>query len=178
MPTLLKSYETGGDSDEPIGALGTDNYDLAQSFTLDATASVGSIELYLKKQNTITDPITVTIETDSAGPKPSGTLVNASATGTVTPTSTSYSWLTITFPSAFTLTGSTKYWIKCTIGNQSANNCYLWFRDVSSGYPGHGESLSFNGGAFGNESATIDLYFRVYQAEPSAQNTNSMFLTF
>lgn len=168
MAILLKSFETGGDSDEPIGDLGGNEYHLAQSFTLDATAQVGSLELYLKKANTITDPITVTIETDSAGPKPSGTLVNASATTTITPTNTTYDWITVTFPAPFELTGSTKYWIKCvTPIPQTTNNSYFWFRDTGNGYPGHGESLSFDGGAFGNESATIDLYFRVYQAEAS-----------
>ena len=169
MPTLLKSFETGGDSDEPVGDLGGNEYDIAQSFTLDSTATVGSLELYFKKQNTITDPVTVRIETSNSN-LPSGTLVDASATTTFTPTSTSYSWLTVTFPASFSLTGSTKYWIKCTVPNQSTNNCYFWYRDTGSGYPGHGESLSFDGGAFGAESATIDLYFRVYQAEASSGN--------
>lgn len=162
---IIVNYETGGDSDEPIGDLGGDEYDLAQSFTMPAADSVvNKVQLYLKKQNTITDPITVRIETNS-GSTPSGTLVNASATSTVTPTSTSYDWLTITFPASFTLSASTKYWIKCTVPNQSTNNCYFWFRDVSSGYAGGGESLSFNGGAFGAESASVDLYFRVYSAD-------------
>lgn len=162
MPILLKSFETGGDADQPLGDLGGDEYLWAQSFTLDATATVVSLELYLKKVNTITDDITVRIETDAAGPVPSGTLADASATATVTPTSTSYAWLSVTFPAGFSLTGSTRYWIKCTVPVQSVNNHYDWYSDTGGGYASHGSSLSLNGGAYSNEDANTDFYFRVY----------------
>lgn len=166
MVTLLESFETGGDSDEPIGDLSGDEYDLAQSFQLTATAPVVRVDLYLKKVNTISDAITLRIETNS-GSAPSGTLVDANATITATPSNTSYGWVSFTFPATFSLTGATRYWIKCTVPNQSSDNRYDWQRDVSSGYANGGESVSFNGGAFSNESATIDLYFRVYGLDNS-----------
>lgn len=174
MATLLKSFETSGDADEPIGDLGGDEFDFAQSFTLDTTAVVSRVDLFLKKVNTITDAITVTIETSAAGPKPSGTLADANATQTVTLSNTSYDWVTITFPGTFSLTGGTKYWVKAVVGNQSLNNHYDWFKDSGDGYPGHGESSSVNGAAFSNEGATGDLYFRVY-APDGQENTGYVY---
>lgn len=164
MPTLIKSFETGGDFDEPVGNLSSVEYDFAQSFSLDATATIYSVELYLKKVNTITDPITVTIETSTGAPSPSGTLVNASATQTIAPSSSSYSWVSVVFPATFSLTGSTKYWIKCVVGNQSANNYYGWYRNTGGGYASHGESASVSGGAFDTEGVS-DLYFRIYEVD-------------
>lgn len=168
MPIIV-NYETGGDSDESIGDDGGVEYGDAQSFTMPTTSYlVDRVAIHVKKVNTITDPITVRIETDAAGPKPSGTLANASASATVTPTNTAYDWIIVTFPAAFTLTASTKYWIVCTVPAQSLNNKYNWFRDVSTGYAGGGESLNVDGAGFGNEDANIDLYFRVYSQETSS----------
>lgn len=164
MPTLLKSFESSGDSDSPIGDLGGDEYNLAQSFTLDDTANVGSLELYLRKVNTISSAITVRIETSAAGPKPSGTLANASATTTITPSNTSYAWVTVTFPAGFSLTGGTKYWIVCTVpAAQSTNNHYDWLRNALGGlYASHGQGVQVNLGAWGNEDNAANCYFRVY----------------
>ena len=165
MPVIV-NYETGGDSDEPIGDLGGDEYDEAQSFTMPGADSlVDRVAINTRKVNSVTDAITVRIETSAAGPKPSGTLANASATTTIAPSNTTYDWVTATFPASFNLTASTKYWIVCLIGNQATNDHYDWFRDVSSGYADGGESTSVNGAAFGNESGTQDLYFRVYSPE-------------
>jgi hypothetical protein len=170
MAELLKSFETGGDSDEPIGDLGGDEYRPAQSFTLDSTVLVQRVDLYLRKV-TITDALTVRIETNAAGPKPSGTLAHASATVSVAPSNTSYDWVSFTFPAAFSLTGSTKYWIVPTLPGVQANNVrYEWLRDSGNGYADHGESMNFNAGGYANESATIDLYFRVYGVERAGGN--------
>lgn len=160
---LLVNFETGGDADEPIGDLGGDEYGLAQSFQLAQGETVGRVELFLKKVNSISAAITVRIETDAAGPKPSGNLVHASATTTITPSNTSYEWIPAVFPAEFALSGATKYWIVCTVpGGQTTNDHYDWQRDSGNGYADGGESLNLNAGGFGNESGSNDLYFRVY----------------
>ena len=175
MPLIL-NFETGGDSDEPIGDDGGVEYDLAQSFTVGASDSpVNRVALYLKKHNTITDAITVRIETNGAD-VPSGTLVDAGATTTITPTSTSYEWITASFPVTFSLTAATKYWIKCTIGNQASNEKYSWQRDVSNGYAGGGGSVSTDGGAFASEDAANDYYFRIYSPEADGVNRSYSFV--
>jgi len=162
--TPILSFETGGDQDEPIGDLGDDEYGTAESFQLDADYNIDSIEVYIKKVGTITDNITVRIETDTTGPKPSGTLVSANATTTIVTTDTNYGWIVATFPVAFKLDASTKYWIVCTVPAQTTNNSYKWFRDNGNGYADGGQATKFNG-TWGNESATADVYFRINGTE-------------
>lgn len=162
MIRLLESFETGGTTDEPLGDLDNNEYDQAQSFQLSQTLIVSRIDLYLKKVNTIASAITFRVETNAAGPKPSGTLVDANATASATPSNTSYDWVSFTLAAPITLTAATKYWIVCTVPNQTAQNRYDWLRNNSDGYASGGLSTSFNGGAFSNESASADVYFRVY----------------
>ena len=87
--SLILSFETGGNNYETIGDNGGNEYDQAQSFTLSETDTIHYIDLYVLKNGTPTDAITMRIETNGSS-VPSGTLANANATTTATPTNTSY----------------------------------------------------------------------------------------
>lgn len=159
---LLQSYETGGDNDQPLGDLSNNEYDIAMSFTPSADVTIDQLSLYLKDHGS-PGTITVRIETDSSD-VPSGTLVDANATFTIinSDTGTSYDWVLKSFPDTFELTSGTKYWIKCTIPDQSTDVRYSWYRDTGTGDSSHGQSTSFNGGAFSSEDTSRDLYYRLY----------------
>lgn len=165
MPLLLKSYESGGDSDEPVGNNGGNTYLPSQSFTLDADAVVGRVDIYVRNTTGITDPITIRLETNSSN-LPSGTLVSPNASASFAPVNASYAWIPYQFLSGFKLVGSTKYWVRSTLPAQVSGKYYEWYRDSSSGYADGGESMNFDGSQQA-ESATIDLYFRIYQSEES-----------
>jgi hypothetical protein len=174
MADLILSFETGGILDNPIGDIAGDEYGEAQSFQLTGDSSVGSVAIYIKKAG-ITDPITLRIETNAAGPKPSGTLVDANATTTISTTNTSYEWVTATFPASFNLTASTRYWIVCTVPAQSSYVRYDWLQNNGGGYADGGNSVNFNGGGWGNESATLDNYFRIYAADAVTSNLSTSY---
>lgn len=169
LKSFLPAQAVVTSSDSPIGDLGNVEYNLAQSFTIPVTKTVDRVMIYVKKSGTITDPITVRIETNGAS-VPSGTLVDANATQTVTPTSTSYSWIEVQFPAGFSLTGGTKYWIKCTVpSGQSTSNRYDWLRNnLGDAYRGHGQAVQVNGGAWDAEDVAADCCFRVYSTESIA----------
>lgn len=167
MATLAINYETGYDSDSPIGDLGSAEYNLAQSFTTVGAITVPFVDIYVKKVASITDPITVRLETNSAG-VPSGTLVDASATTTITPTSTSYDWIRATFPAGISLSATTLYHIKCTVpASQATGDRYDWARQsTGNGYAGGEQSVQTNLGAW-TAATGADCYFRVYEGVDS-----------
>lgn len=164
----LTSYETGQDGDGFIGDGSGDEYDKAQSFQITTTDWCGSVQLYLKAHTTApTDPITVCISTDTGAG--AGTLTDPSATTTIPAASltTSYAWVTATFPSSFKLLGSTTYYLKAYIGNQSNDVRFLWGRDESSpGYTSGSEFSSMNGAAYSADTAK-DFLFKVISGIPT-----------
>jgi len=176
--SIAINYETGGNSDTPIGDLGTDEYNEAMSFTTVDAIVVPFVDLYIRKVNSITDPISFRLETNAAGPTPSGTLVAANATASASPSNTSYDWVRFTLAANISLAAATKYWIKVTVpAGQATNDHYDWQRNSPSGtYADGGEATQVNLGAWGNEGAGDDCYFRVYKVDPVTGNTGYAFV--
>lgn len=102
------------------------NTELAQSFVLSDTASVGSVTLLLKKTGTPAGTLTFRLETDAGG-TPSGTLVDAAATDTLAESSliTAYSTYTFEFASGVTLSGGLTYWLVLETDRSASNTDYV-----------------------------------------------------
>ena len=158
----LEWFETGTDANEIVGDEGGTEKAKSQGFQVDATCTIKSLAVYLKKNAGTPGDITVRIETDSTN-KPSGTLAHANATGTITAfTGTSYAWKEIDFAGIFTLTGSTTYHIVLKTAAAANDQNYAWAADASSpGYSAGAQSYSINGGSTWTADATKDQYFRL-----------------
>lgn len=161
--TLIQSYDAVYNQDEPIGDLTGAEFVTAMSFQIQSAAELARITLPLKKVNSISSAITMRIETNAAGNKPSGTLVHANGQTTATPTDTSYQLINFDF-TPFALSINTRYWIRCSVPAQSNENRYDWKRNGNGGsyYSLGGQSTSYNGGAFNDEYSTYDLHFYAY----------------
>lgn len=102
------------------------NTELAQSFTLTDTASIGSVTLLLKKVGTPAGTLTFRLETDSGG-TPSGTLVDPAATDTLAESdlATGYSNYTFEFASGVELMGGLTYWLVLETSRSASNTNYV-----------------------------------------------------
>ena len=106
-----------------------DVFDVAQSFTPDATGTLARIDFYLKKNGTPSD-ITVRILTNS-GASPSKTVVG-STTLEASKVTTSYGWVDATFSTMPTLTTGITYWIMLDTSD-SSNKYWYWGKDSDLG---------------------------------------------
>lgn len=130
------------------------NEKLAQSIQVTGDQSVGTIKLWLKKVGSPTGNLTVTIESDSSG-APSGSPISNGTAGTVAAStlSTSYGWITFTFSTPPTLTGSTTYWIVLdTSDSISETNYVQWGADGSAPGYANGEMKSYASSSWSAES--------------------------
>lgn len=102
------------------------NTELAQSFILSDTASIGSVTLLLKKTGTPAGTLTFRLETDSGG-TPSGTLVDAAATDTLAESSlsTAYDNYTFEFASGVELMAGLTYWLVLETSRSASNTNYV-----------------------------------------------------
>lgn len=158
----LEWFESGTDADKIVGDVGGVETAQSQGFQVDATCQVKAVQGYLKKNAGTPGNITVRIETDSAG-VPSGTLANDSAATTITAfTTATYGWITVEFPAAFSLTGSTLYHLVLKTAAAANDQNYAWAADGSSpGYSAGAMSVSTDGGSTWSAVSAADAYFRV-----------------
>lgn len=164
----LEWFDTtsAGDADKVVGDTGGTETAHAQSFQVDANCKMKAIQVYLKKNAGTPGDITVRIETNNAG-VPSGTLVDATNGSATIPafTTTSYGWVTVEFPAAFALTGSTTYWIVLKTAAASNDNNYAWRVDTSSpSYSAGNMASSTNGGSTWSAQTGWDAMFRLLGA--------------
>ena len=134
---------------------------LAQSFEVTGSQTPETVDLWLKKVGSPTGTMTLRIETDNSG-EPSGTLVHANATTTLAESGlgTSYADVTFTFASAFTISGSTTYWlVLSTDRSASGTNYVVWGADTSTPSYADGEMMSEASSSWSAESA--DAIFEV-----------------
>lgn len=135
----LEAQLTGLDSSNQDAAgnlnpnLGVDK--IAQSFQLSSAGDVRKARLYLKKSGTLTGKtITLRVETDSGG-DPSGSLVDANATASMDADTigASYAEYTFTFDGAFSLAGSTTYWLVLSCDYDGISGNIVWGSEGASG---------------------------------------------
>lgn len=157
---------------------------LAQSFQLSSGESIGSVKLWLKKEGTPADNLTVKIMPDSTG-DPSGTPVtNGTSDSVATSTlSTSYGWIEFPFSTAPSLSGSTTYWIVLeTDGTQSDTDYVVWGADGSSPGYANGEGKSELASTWSAEG--VDFIFDVlgvsitYDSPAAYDHWNTALATF
>jgi len=135
--------------------------ELAQSFEVTGSQTVGTVDLWLKKVGSPTGNLTVEIQTDSTG-EPSGTAISNGTSGTVAASTltTSYADITFTFGTPPSLSGSTTYWLVLkTTDSASDFNFVQWGADGSTPSYADGEMLSYDGAAWNAESK--DAVFEV-----------------
>lgn len=158
----LEWYESDTDTDKVIGDTGGTETAQSQGFQLDATCEVKSVQVYLKKAAGTPGDITVRIETNSTD-KPSGTLADSNATTTIPAfTTDSYGWITVEFPAAFSLNGSTTFHLVLKTAAAANDNNYTWAADGSSpGYTAGAMSVSTDGGSSWSAVSAADAYFRI-----------------
>lgn len=161
---LVQSYDAVYNQDEPIGDSAGNEFATAMSFQIQSAADINKVVLPLRAGGGITSAITMRIETNAAGNKPSGTLAHANAQTSVTPNLDGSYHLTDFNFTPFALSINTRYWIRCSVPAQSNNVAYSWKRNGNGGsyYSLGGQSTSFNGGAWNDEYTTYDLHFYVY----------------
>lgn len=85
------------------------------------------IVLYLRKEGTIANNMTIRIETDVNG-EASGVLVHANATFTLLKTApgSSFGWILVNSTSAFTIPANTIVHIVCSTSGGDGSNCYVF----------------------------------------------------
>ena len=157
----IEWFETGTNLDRIIGDQAGTERAQSQSFQVDANVKIKALQVSLKLNAGTPGDITVRIETNNAG-VPSGTLVHADATATITAfTTTSYGWLTATFATAVSLSGSTVYWLVLKTAAAANDNNYAWASKSTSGYADGNMANSADGGGTWAAAATEDAYFRI-----------------
>lgn len=117
---------------------------LAQSFEVEGTQTIASVDLWLKKVGNPTGTMTLRIETDNSG-DPSGTLADANLTATLVESSlgTSYANAMFTFSTPTSISGSTTYWaVLSTDRAVSDANYVVWGADGSTPSYADGEMKS------------------------------------
>jgi len=184
---VLTNYETGVDSNRVIGDISSGGeYQVrkAMSFKIPSASMITTAELYLRTVGGITDPVTVSIQTNNGG-VPSGTLVNASATTTILAASVgaAYDWEVATFPASFALQANTTYHLVATVPDPQATNVsYDWGADGTSPGYANGSEVSnvrempaetYNGWA---ADANFDFYFRINGTVGIASTANFLSL--
>jgi len=103
------------------------------------------------------------IETDNEG-KPSGTLVHANATVTVAPPGIA-TIVKGTFATPVALLANVQYHLVVKCDPQAANAYWSFYHNNTASYP-YGGAVHAQDGVWGAESATEDLYFKVYSTYP------------
>lgn len=127
---------------------------LAQSFQIQADATIKKTRLYMAKVGSPTGTMTLRIETDAAG-APSGNLANANATTTVAESTlaTSAGWIDFTFSSSFSLTINTTYWLVLSTDRAASNTNYItWSSDASAPGYTYGAMYKYASSAWSAES--------------------------
>jgi len=140
-----------------------------QGFKVANASVIESVELYMQDGATPpTDPITVRLETDSAG-LPSGTLIHAGATGTIAAATVpaSYAFLPVTFSPGIEVSGATQYHKVASVPAQATDVNFSWGRDTNDGsYADGTASVNVDGGGW-SAVAADDLIFIVNGYEGS-----------
>ncbi len=132
--------------------------DFAQSFTVNETAVVNKVELYLKKVSTPSN-LTVRIVSNSSGNP--GTTTLASGTLSASLVSTSYGWVNVPFSSNPELTAGTTYWIVVDGSTNSAR--YYMIGGNMNGYAnGVGKIGQFSGTWNNTTPSGLDGFFKLY----------------
>lgn len=156
----LTQFDTGTDTTFIVGDDAGTEKATAQSFQIATSSKVKGVSVYLKKNAGTPGNITVRIETNAAT-VPSGTLVDSNATATITAfTTTTNAWYTVEFPSNFTLSASTTYWIVLKTAAAANDNNYAWAGKTASGYSSGNNATSTDGGSTWS-AGTSDAYFRL-----------------
>ena len=99
----------------------------AQSFTVPyGDTTYQGLEIYLRKQGTLANDMTIEIWNDSGGSPDSGDKVtNAVFTLAKGDVGVGFDWLKVNSANPFTLEANTKYWIVMTTSGGDGSNCYL-----------------------------------------------------
>ncbi|MEI7987742.1 MAG: discoidin domain-containing protein [Chloroflexota bacterium] len=135
---------------------------LAQSFYISTTDTpVNKIKLWLKKVNTPSGNIFVTLETNSYT-APSGTIIANGTSASIAADSvgTSYAWVEFTFPSPCVIKKNTTYWIKLGASYAPDASAYIdWGADGSTPSYSSGQMKSWNGTTWiaENKDAIFDV---------------------
>jgi len=138
------------------------NRDIAQSFTATSTGQIPKVRVFLGKNGSPTNNLTVRINADSSG-KPStsslaSTVIPAATVGTIP------SWIDATFNSAPTVNNGTKYWVVLDYNTNSATNYWNWRKDSSNAYANNTgrTTASYSSGSATWVDVGGDLAFQVW----------------
>ena len=163
---MVDQQQLTDNSDAGLGNVGGITYYEAQSFQLSGTIIISAVEV---KQNghtgSPTGNWTLRIETNNVSGKPSGTLANANASVVVSPPGDN-TIVKGTFSTAFTLNGSTTYWLVINCAAQTSGNYWNLGLCATNTYAnGVRDYWSSSNGIW--NPYTDDLYFKVYANIPS-----------
>jgi hypothetical protein len=134
---------------------------LSQSYQVTGSQTVASVKLWMRKWGTPTGTMTLRVETNNAG-DPSGNLADANATVDLAESglTTTYGWITFTFATAFSISGSTTYHIVLSTDRAASNTNYLTLgADASSPSYASGDMRSYASSTWSAE--TKDACFNV-----------------
>jgi hypothetical protein len=146
-----KTINESGSSDESIS---TDEE--AQRFYTSGGFKITTIELYLKKDSTSGNDLTVSIYSDASG-VPGSSL--ASATIARADMGTSYAWETATLSSSYECSAG-YYWIVCEISGYTSSTRMSWAKSTSNPYP-YGYRCSGTAGGSWTKYTSEDFRFRI-----------------
>jgi hypothetical protein len=120
-----------------IELLPATNTKLGQSFQIANTATIATVDLWLKKTGAPTGDLTVAIYANTAG-KPSGAVLATSNAVAASTLGTSYGAVSFSFNTPPSLTGGTTYWMVLeTTDSGSATDYVQWASDAST--PGYSD---------------------------------------
>ena len=182
VESIVENYEGSNDGDGRVGDNSGTDYELAQSFTLDAEYDISAISMYLRNiVGTPSGTIKVQIQNDDGGGSgtslPNGTNanINLSSTFTYTPSNIG-TWEKLSFPTQGTLAAG-KYWIVLTAQTIQANdNSWSFALDTSPTYTGGHRAYSTNAGASWTAAATQDALFRIYGTSDPVKRSQSIII--
>lgn len=133
----------------------------AVKFIPRASVTSSSVYALLGKENSPTDNLFITIETESAG-NPSGTPITNGTSNNIAGASlseTAATWTNITFASAFTLSAGTTYYLvfQRSGATSDTNYFYVGCSDDSTDYASF-DGRSYNGASWNNASPEIPMF--------------------
>jgi len=147
-----------------------DGYDrIEQGIQVSGTQTTETVQLWLKKVGSPTDTLTVQLFTDSSGDPDSIANANLTADVDASTLGTDYGWITFTFATPTSISGSTQYHIVLsTDGSPSETDYVVWGGDSSS--PSYGDGVAQSEESSVWSSLGADMIFRL-QGEATRYDT-------
>jgi hypothetical protein len=157
---VLAQY-TGGDTNLAWGYTST-KQESAQSFKISDDSTCTKVELEITLQmGSPTGTYTVRIETDNAG-LPSGTLVDPNAIKSQDASEIAIAtWETWQFPSPFSLSANTTYWIILANTESAGTNAFTLGFNMTGDYT-DGKRVSGPDGSWSDLTPDADINFKVH----------------